>query len=100
MLKKLTIAAVLVIAATMCVGYSQVNRDENVQTRWFVEVAHEGDTFNDIIGHYYDSSIKANDCWDEWQTKQKGYNEKLFANSRMLQPGDKILIVTKVRIQK
>ena len=97
----LKIIAGLVVAG-ICCGflYTQLKPEENIETRWFVETVHTGDTFNNIVEHYYDSSIKANKSWDEWQTAQKLNNESLFRKGRALQPGDKVLIVTKVRVAK
>lgn len=97
----LKVIAALCIAA-ICVGfvYDHLTQEENLQTMWYVETVHSGDTFNGIVGQYYDETIRVNKSWDEWQTQQKEYNQKLFANGRCLQPGDKILIVTKVRVAK
>lgn len=101
-MKALMKVLAVVAVAVMCAGYAynQFKPEADVQTKWFVEVAHSGDKFNTVIENYYDSSIKANKSWDEWQTQQKEYNQQLFANGRSLQPGDKILIVTKVRVAK
>lgn len=92
----------VVAVAVMCAGYAynQLKPEDNIQTKWFVETARSGDCFNTVIENYYDESIKANKSWDEWQTQQKEYNQQLFANGRSLQVGDKILIVTKVRVAK
>lgn len=101
-MKKLSKLIVVVCAALVCVGcaYTELVPEKNIETRWFVETVHEGDTFNGIVEQYYDQSIRANKSWNEWQNLQKGNNEKLFANGRALQPGDKVLIVTKVRVAK
>lgn len=92
----------VVAVAVMCAGYAytELVPEKNIETRWFVETVREGDTFNGIVEQYYDETIRANKSWNEWQSLQKGNNEKLFANGRALQPGDKVLIVTKVRVAK
>lgn len=101
-MKKLLKLMVVIGAALACVGcaYMELVPEKNVETRWFVETARKGDTFNGIVEQYYDQSIRANKSWNEWQNLQKDNNEKLFANGRALQPGDKVLIVTKVRVAK
>lgn len=97
----LKIIAALCIAA-ICAGcaYMEIVPESNVETRWYVETVRQGDTFNGIVEQYYDDSIKANKSWNEWQNLQRDNNEKLFANGRVLQPGDKVLIITKVRVAK
>lgn len=100
-MKSLFKVLVLVAIAFVISGFINetfLKEQYQTETRTFVERVHSGDTFNGVIEQYYDPDI--NVSWDEWQTRQKQNNKDLFKNGRALQPGDKIVIITKVRVAK
>ena len=106
-MKSLVKVVAVLCLASVCAGYAYAsyNAEPNyrIEKRTFVERVHSGDTLNGILEQYYDSKIHGDKREWKYDILHLPQNKHLLNQNGYLKPlqvGDKVTIVTDVRVEK